>query len=268
MTLPADLREAAALFAERDRVLVATDFDGVLAPLVLDPSTSAPLPGTIEDLRALHGYPQTWAAVVSGRDLATLTELTGLGDSSVTRIGSHGAESSEAADDAGGTELTDAQREHLTALTAELEDLCAGLSEGVYLEHKPSAVVLHTRRMADEPAAEAEQAALEVAARHTGLHVLHGKQVVEMSVLQADKGTALVALRDAVGATHVAYFGDDVTDEHAFSALGDDDLTVKVGDGETAARFRVAGPQDAAQALSLLRTLRAAATTATDPLAM
>ena len=258
MTLPADYRDAVARFAACDRVLVATDFDGVLAPLVLDPSTSAPLPGTIEDLRALADLPQTYAAVVSGRDLATLTELTGLDGSTVTRIGSHGGESSVAdSDGPGGPVLDDGQRAHLADLTQELERLCAGLGDGVYLEHKPTAVVLHTRRMEDGPAAEAEQAALEVAARHTGLHVLHGKQVVEMSVLQADKGTALVALRDAVGATHVAYFGDDVTDEHAFTALGADDLTVKVGTGETAARFRLTAPEDAAQALALLRGLRA-----------
>ena len=122
------------------------------------------------------------------------------------------------------------------------------------LEHKPAAVVLHTRRMADESAARAaEEAALEVTTRHTGLHVLHGKHVVEVSVVRADKGTALVALRDEVGADAVAYFGDDVTDEDAFRALGPDDVTVKVGPGETAARFRVESPEDAAGALRCCR---------------
>ena len=253
MSPTAEYREAAQRFATQDRVLVATDFDGVLSPLVLDPSAAAPLPGTIEDLLALAALPQTYAAVVSGRDLATLTELTGLSGSPVTRIGSHGGESSATVGD---LSLDDAQHRHLSTLAAELEELCAGLPEGVYLEHKPTAVVLHTRRMEDGTADEAEGAALELAARHTGLHVLHGKQVVEVSVLEADKGTALVALRDAVGASHVAYFGDDVTDEHAFTALGEDDLTVKIGTGDTAAQFRLAGPQDAAEALSLLRTLR------------
>jgi trehalose 6-phosphate phosphatase len=105
--------------------------------------------------------------------------------------------------------------------------------------------------MADEASArDAEAAALEVTGRHTGLHVLHGKHVVEVSVVRADKGTALVALRDEVGADLVAYFGDDVTDEDAFQALGPHDVTVKVGDGETAARFRVETPEDAAEALT------------------
>jgi trehalose 6-phosphate phosphatase len=106
--------------------------------------------------------------------------------------------------------------------------------------------------MPDDASDRAEAAAVAVTARHTGVHVLQGKRIVEVSVVEADKGTALVALRDAVGADAVAYFGDDVTDEHAFERLGEGDLTVKVGAGETLARYRVAGPEDVAAALSVL----------------
>jgi trehalose 6-phosphate phosphatase len=247
--LAAELTAAIDEFVSAPTVLVASDFDGVLAPLVLDPMASRPLPGTVESLRGLAALSSTYAAVVSGRDLATLTRLTGLGDSDVTRIGSHGGESS-----AGNVaaSLTADQRAELDAVTAELEEVTAAHS-GARLEHKPAAVVLHTRRMASEASARAaEAAALEVTARHTGLHVLHGKHVVEVSVVRADKGTALVALRDDVGADAVAYFGDDVTDEDAFRALGPDDLTVKVGSGDTAARFRVESVEDAAETLRVI----------------
>jgi trehalose 6-phosphate phosphatase len=257
MMLPSELPEEVASdvvaaideFVSAPTVLVASDFDGVLAPLIPDPMASRPLPGTIESLKGLAALPSTYAAVVSGRDLGTLTQLTGLADSDVTRIGSHGGESSAAG---AAVALTDGQRADLDALTAELDEVAAA-HPGAGLEHKPAAVVLHTRRMADESAArEAEDAALEVTARHTGLHVLHGKHVVEVSVVRADKGTALVALRDEVGADVVAYFGDDVTDEDAFRALGPDDVTVKVGRGDTAARFRVETPEDAAEVLRLV----------------
>lgn len=246
MTLPPDLVAALDQLAATPRVLVASDFDGVLAPLVLDPAQSRALPGTIEALEGLADLPDTHAAVVSGRDLDTLTSLTGLADSAVTRIGTHGAQTSRAT----AADLTPEQQQTLERVTRELEAVCDGRPDGVYLETKPSAVVLHTRRMTDRAAADAvEAAALEVTTRHTGLHVLHGKQVVEVGVVRADKGTALVALRDEVGAEAVAYFGDDVTDEDAFRALGPDDVTVKVGAGDTAARFRVEHPEDAAEAL-------------------
>jgi trehalose 6-phosphate phosphatase len=254
MAVPADLAAAVARLADAPRVLVASDFDGVLAPLVLDPMQSRPLDGTIDSLTGLAALPATHAAVVSGRDLETLTVLTGLADSAVTRIGSHGAQSSRDT----GSALTGDQQQTLERVRRDLEDLCAGLPADATLELKPSAVVLHTRRMADESAArEAEAAALELTSRYAGVHVLHGKRVVEVSVVRADKGTALLALRDEVGADVVAYFGDDVTDEDAFRALGPEDVTVKVGRGETAARFRVDSPEDAAAALRLVLDRRA-----------
>ena len=82
-------------------MLVASDFDGVLAPLVLDPMSSRPQPGTVEALRALAELPEVDVAVVSGRDLATLGELTGLAASDgIVLVGSHGGESSEPLTDA------------------------------------------------------------------------------------------------------------------------------------------------------------------------
>jgi trehalose 6-phosphate phosphatase len=252
MTLPAPLEQALLQVAQSPSLLVATDFDGVLAPLVLDPLTSRPLPGTIESLETLATLPRTHVAVVSGRDLATLTTLTGLADSDVTRIGSHGAESS--ADEAGG-DLGQAEAERLEALVSDLAALAAA-HPGTALEHKPAAVVLHTRGMEQAPAEAAEAAARELAERHTGVHVTRGKHVVEMSVVRADKGTALMGLRDALGAEAVVYFGDDVTDEDVFTRLSPTDVGVKVGDGATAATYRVAEPEQAAEALSLLTRAR------------
>ncbi len=248
----------AALAAQR-RVLVASDFDGVLAPFVMDPMAARPLPGTLDDLRALAALPRTSSAVVSGRDLDTLTALTGLEDSDVVRIGSHGAESSLAADPHAADHLDAGQRATLDSLTRELT-VVTSAHPGSRIEHKPSAVVLHTRGLHDDDASAAEAAALEVAGRHTGITVLHGKHVVEVSVVAADKGTALMALKQRLGATGVAYLGDDVTDEHAFVVMGAGDVSVKVGTGATAARHRVAGPEQAAEVLHALLAARRSAT--------
>ena len=79
-----------------------------------------------------------------------------------------------------------------------------------------------------------------------------GKEVLEIAVTDADKGRALRRLVADLGAAAAMYLGDDVTDEDGFRALGPDGLTVKIGDGDTAARYRVADP---AGALALLRRL-------------
>src|SRR3712207_9591258 len=79
-----------------------------------------------------------------------------------------------------------------------------------------------------------------------------GKDVLEVAVTDADKGSALRRLRSEMGAAGALYLGDDRTDEDGFRALERDDVTVKVGDGETVAGHRVADP---AGALALLEHL-------------
>ena len=92
-----------------------------------------------------------------------------------------------------------------------------------------------------------------------GLQLSDGKRVLETSVLSADKGQGIGLLRSFSGATAVFFAGDDVTDEHAFAVLRDADVGVKVGPGTTAAQYRVESPQAFAAALALLAELRAAA---------
>ncbi len=240
VALAGGLAAAVDGLSTRPTVLVATDFDGVLAPLVDDPHAARPQPGTVETLLELATRPGTHVAVVSGRDLATLTRVSTLEGSAVTRIGSHGAESSRARD---GSLLGDRQRDLLDAVTGELEEVVRD-HPGVRLEHKPAAVALHSRGADRDVVASATAGARRVASRHAEVSVLEGKDVVELSVIRADKGSALAALADELGADAVVYLGDDVTDEHAFEVLGERDVTVKVGDGATAARYRLHTPEE------------------------
>ncbi|WP_272502503.1 trehalose-phosphatase, partial [Salinibacter ruber] len=93
-------------------------------------------------------------------------------------------------------------------------------------------------------------------ARADGVRLMRGKSVVELSVAEADKGTALLALARELGSDALVYLGDDVTDEHVFEAAGPGDVTIKVGEGDTAARHRVERCEDVPAVLALLRSLR------------
>jgi trehalose 6-phosphate phosphatase len=282
-----DLRIAVATFAARPRVLVAVDFDGTLAPFVTDPLQAKALPGGLEALRAAAGLYGVTVAVVSGRDLATLSWLTGIGPGDgITLIGSHGAQTNlgdqttpadqtthgartTPADHPGqegqprlepvgqGALLDDKATSRLASLGDELEAIRSRYP-AVRLEYKPSAVVLHTRGVEPLDAAAATKAAHEVGARHTGVHVLPGKNVVELTVLEANKGSALVDLARTSSSDATLYLGDDVTDERAFAALdpSSGDLTVKVGDGETVAAQRVSGPETVVELLNLFVDMR------------
>lgn len=121
----------------------------------------------------------------------------------------------------------------------------------MWVESKPTAVVVHTRLAARPVADQALTQARELGER-LGAGVLPGHDVMELSVLDANKGDALRDLRRELGAATVLYAGDDVTDERAFAALTEPDVTIKVGPGPTAARFRVATPDELVAALAVL----------------
>ena len=119
-------------------LLVALDFDGVLAPIVQDPSTSRPLPGSATAVHGLADLPATTVAMLSGRALHDLRTVSGFA-TPVRLVGSHGGEF-----DDGALELTDAQRALKDELAAAVRGVVDG-EPGVRLENKPAGIVVHVR---------------------------------------------------------------------------------------------------------------------------
>lgn len=255
MSLPGSVRDALGRFAALPTVLVATDYDGVVAPIVADPAAAFPLPGTVAALEALAGLPGVTVAVVSGRDRATMGRLSGAGEGVVT-VGSHGAEWAEGFEAVLSAELVELRSTVLADLTAIAERF-----PGAAVEPKPLGAALHVRNVVDPAAGPV---ALEEARRGpaalSGVHATEGKAVLELTVLDASKGRALQTLRERTGVAAVLYLGDDVTDEKAFAVLtGADDVSVKVDPDPavaTGARFRVDGPADARAVFEELLALR------------
>jgi trehalose 6-phosphate phosphatase len=241
--LDAALQQEVLTAAAAERLLVAVDFDGTLAPIVEVPADARSLPGGLEALELLATLPDTTVALVSGRARADLATLAPVSDV-VRLVGSHGAEIDDVV-------LSPDDGERLIALLADVRSAVAA-ADGVLLETKPAGVAVHVRRASRDDAARVTEAVLGGPATTRGVHVTRGKEVVELSVLVADKGQALDRLRTESGATVVVYLGDDVTDEAALVRLRPSDVGVKVGSADTAARHRVAGPPDAVTVLQLL----------------
>ncbi|TYP81307.1 trehalose-phosphatase [Blastococcus xanthinilyticus] len=241
MTLPAELTDALAGLAGRRPLLVASDYDGVLARLRDDPAAAVPEPGVAEALERLAAVEGVVVALVSGRGVEDLRRTSGL-SGPFRWVGSHGAEH----DGPLAPELAGRR----DGLADELRPLVTAVP-GARLEVKPASVAVHVRQVADRALA-AELLAQARALGDPSLTMKPGKDVLELAVTDADKGGALRRLVAELGAAAAVYLGDDVTDEDGFRALGPDDVTVKVGDGETAARFRVAGPEDVVELLGRL----------------
>lgn len=246
------LLDAVQSVATVPHLLVALDFDGVLAPIVDVPSQARPLPAAAAAITTLSTLPSTTVALVSGRGLADLAAVSGFGPP-VRLVGSHGGEF-----DDGGAVLDRAQRERLERLGAELRELVAS-EQGVALEEKPAGVAVHVRNAPPEVGVRVLDAVRAGPAARAGIAATPGKAVLDLSVVQMSKGAALDVLRERLGADAVLFAGDDVTDETAFTRLRPGDLGIKVGDGDTAATQRVADPQAMAAVLEHLVAARTAA---------
>lgn len=244
--LPPELSRALASAAETPRLLVTSDFDGTLAPIVNNPADARPLPAAAQALIALAALPATTAALISGRALTTLRELSAM-PATVHLVGSHGAEFASGF-------AHDVDRDLLRRITHGLIAIADG-KPGVTVETKPASVALHVRN-ASPADGEAALAAAWDASGQWDAHITTGKAVLEFAVITTDKGEAVDILRREHDATAVVFFGDDVTDEKAFVRLGESDVGVKIGPGETAATYRIDSPEDVAVALQFLAESR------------
>jgi trehalose-phosphatase len=232
------------------RVLVCCDYDGTLAPIVADPEQAFPLPEAEAVLGRVGRCPGIFVSVVSGRALADLKRLSGFGDN-IAMVGSHGAEFAEG-EFAG---LGPDEVALLTDLSSDARQIVDGVA-GAATEEKPVSVAVHVRRANELDSKRVMAAVADRLLVRDGIFVTHGKQVVEIAVVHADKGEAVAQLKSQFGADGVLFIGDDVTDERAFAKLGSCDVGVKVGDGETTASFRVSYPVDTLAVLNQFMDLR------------
>ncbi|HCS58693.1 MAG TPA: trehalose-phosphatase [Gordonia polyisoprenivorans] len=250
--IPTPLSDTLLRASTVNRLLLASDYDGCIAPIVSRPQDAVGLPESIEALRAAARLDRTTVAVVSGRALSDLAALSGLADDPITLVGSHGSEF----DTGFGQPVTAEQQQLLARIIDEFESIATEF-DGVTVEVKPVSTTLHVRNASPADAATALDRARLGPARWDGVEATEGKAVIELAVIETSKGLALDLLRDRTGADVVIYLGDDVTDEKAFAHLRHDhDISIKVGPGDTAAQYRVGDPADVAAVLEFVAAHR------------
>ncbi len=146
--------------ATTDTLLVALDFDGTLSPLVDEPMSARMTPGARAAVDALAMLPRTVVALVSGRSLGHLREISEHDDSSpIWLAGSHGAQfwipgagAQAAGDDETDIALRDRLQKEVTDRTADMQ--------GVWIEPKEYGLGVHTRT-ADADTADAARSLVD-----------------------------------------------------------------------------------------------------------
>lgn len=244
-----ELGERVRQLARVPNLLVACDYDGTVAELNDDPMQAFPNRNSVAAIRSLAEQANTHVAVISGRSLRDLATLSRFPEE-IRLVGSHGSEFDLGFGAELSAELIHRRRQVTEAVQA------IGARHGALVEGKPTGVVLHFRGLPDDVAEAARADLVRGPAGWPDIRTRNGRDVVEMSVIETNKGWALDTIRAQIGASAVVFVGDDVTDEDAFRTLTGPDLGIKVGDGKTAAGYRVRDIETVAQILALLGELR------------
>src|SRR5690606_33068708 len=119
----------------------------------------------------------------------------------------------------------------------------APISEGIQIEEKGRMFAALYRLSGGKDAA-ARLTAEWAAVTPDSLDPIAGEDVVELRPKRTSKGTAILDVIDGFPGRTPIYIGDDVTDEDAFRVLDADAITIKVGPGETAAKYRLGDVND------------------------
>lgn len=255
--LSAELSDAIEALVDTPILLVALDFDGTLAPLVDRPEDARPLPASADLLAQLARLESTVTALISGRDLASLRAVANPPEQTLL-VGSHGTERwapESFGIDASHIDLNVEQGIALAHATTLFERIVEA-HPGCTIEYKPASVVLHVRQASAEIGTAAIRIARDKLDDIEGIWALHGKAVLEATVLSGTKGEGLDWLREVSDASTVLFAGDDVTDEDAFSVLRKGDIGVKIGSGNTKAQFRLNGPGELSALLETVLDMR------------
>ena len=217
---------------------VFLDFDGVIADIAPRPDAVS-VPAFRERVVAAWREATAGAlALVSGREVGDIRNVFPGYEGAAS--GGHGAE----------TEWPDGRREERSADVDTVAHVAREMKafaerhDALLFEPKRLGGVLHYRA---DPALErvAWDKVRELLADRPDLEAQPAKMAVEVKPAGFSKGSVIRSFMEAApfaGRTPF-YAGDDTTDEAAFAVVNEmGGVSVKVGPGETAARYRTAAP--------------------------
>jgi len=253
--------EVAHRLKSANHILLLSDYDGTLTPIVDKPELAV-LPQEIKKLlRKLAKNHRYTVGIISGRALADLKSKVDL--EGIIYAGNHGLEI-EGFGSSFLEPIAEEMRPFLKMLNQALSATLRGI-KGAFVEDKGLTVSVHYRLVDDTEEGRVKDTFRKVT---DPLHVMgkiritQGKKVYEIRPpVDWDKGKAIAWLmaksrevRGRGGALPV-YLGDDLTDEDGFKAIErNDGISIFVGEEslQSAARYFLKSPEEVTQFLKML----------------
>lgn len=224
-----NLEDFFAMLSNVATAVLILDYDGTLAPLLPNLKEAFPYPGMRDKIKTIMQLRHTKVVVISGRDLEGLRSLLNI-EPHPELWGSHGGERLP----------ENSVGPIIRKLGPEIEQMLSKaivqahtLAPDLYCEIKPLSVALHWRGKEEHMAREQSARVLEkwnVLAQEKPLEIHRFDGGIELRPQGINKGEAVKILLDGYSiGTPIAYLGDDLTDEEAFEALGENALKILTG---------------------------------------
>lgn len=224
-----------------NKVALFLDYDGTLREFEKIPDRAYPSPAVIDLFLKLEGSSAD-VFVISGRNGATLHRWFGKFDA--TLIAEHGS-AYKLAGSEDWESLNPSDDDSWKARVLEIMRHYEGSTPGSFVEEKQSAIVWHYRQSDPEfgkwKANQLMSESYEMLANFP-VEIHHGKKIIEVSSIHVNKGAAVNHFLNKADYDLVICAGDDQTDEAMFRLENDRILTLKIGDGESHARYRIPDP--------------------------
>jgi trehalose 6-phosphate synthase/phosphatase len=240
---PADAKaRIRTALAEGQRVAMFLDYDGTLREIEKSPDAARPNTGVVALLDHLRARENLDVTIISGRTPRDLEAF--LGTYPFGLIAEHGAFLRRP----GSAEWEQLDRNASYRWKDELLrvlKIYADSTPGSFIENKRTSLVWHYRRADPEFGGwKAKQLADELAAMTASdpVQVRHGRKIVEIAAAQVNKGAAVMNVAAEKSYDLIVCAGDDSTDESMFSLPLKNQVTIKVGDRETRAQYRLPTP--------------------------
>jgi trehalose 6-phosphate synthase/phosphatase len=234
-------RTIAEQYTKSARSLFLLDYDGTLADFKSRPKDARLTSTQYQILRALCDNPRNTVVIISGRDRHTLDEW--LADLPINLAAEYGhlvKEQGEPWQVQAGRGIDWKQ-----AVRPVFEKLVDAVP-GSYIEDKEFSMAWHYWSIDDDIAAQAaekERDHLDTIVEEYNLAIKPATKVLEVTVPGIDKSAIAEQWLERHDWDFVLAAGDDTADEVLFKAMPKDVITIKIGTGRSAAKYRLPNPE-------------------------
>ncbi len=217
--------------------LLLLDYDGTLVPFSNDPKIASPGKKLLETLKALSEDSRNEVVLISGRDKALLQKW--FGKLNLSLMAEHGAWIKKKKD---GWYMSKPLSSSWKPMVLPIMKRYAERLPGAFVEEKEYSLVWHYRSADPEVAAVKVSEIVDDLVNFTAkidVQVLQGNKIVEVRNAGINKGVALMSWMSENSFEFILAVGDDSTDEDMFRVLPETAYSIKVGNSESCARFRL-----------------------------